>query len=91
MASCQNSTPLPLALLRDVSCPLCCTFFTPMTVEASIADDTVIISLLHKDESEHGPVVDEFVKWCDDAFPQLNTTKTKDKFIDFRRNQGIYQ
>lgn len=34
-----------------------------MTVETRLkcADDTVIISLLHKHESEHGPVVAEFV------------------------------
>ena len=49
------------------------------------ADDTVIISLLRKDESEHGPVVDEFVQWCDEAFLQLNSTKTKDMVIDFRK------
>ena len=49
------------------------------------ADDTVIISLLQNDESEHGPVVNEFVSWCDEAFLQLNTSKTKDMAIDFRR------
>ena len=36
------------------------------------ADDTVIVSLLHKHESQHGPVVDEFVSWCDKSFLQLN-------------------
>lgn len=34
-----------------------------------LSDDTVItvmiITLLQNDEAEHGPVVDEFVKWCD--------------------------
>ena len=35
--------------------------------------------------SEQGPLVDEFVKWCDEAFLQLNATKAKDMVIDFRR------
>lgn len=34
-----------------------------------------MISLLQNNEAEHGPVVYEFVKWCDEAFFQLNTTK----------------
>ena len=50
--------------------PITVHFFTLMTVEASrhileFADDTVIISLLCKDESEHGPVVDMLVQRCD--------------------------
>ncbi len=27
------------------------------------ADDTVIVSLLHNNESGHGPVIEEFVTW----------------------------
>ncbi len=49
------------------------------------ADDTVIVSLLENNEMCHGPVVDDFVKWCDDACLQLNVSKTKDihlKYID---------
>ena len=49
---------------------------------------TVIVSLLHKHESQHGPVVDEFVSWCDKSFLQLNISKTKIMAIDFRRNQS---
>ena len=48
------------------------------------ADDSVIISLLDDNEASHGPVVDDFVSWCDEAFLQLNVTKTKDMCIDFR-------
>lgn len=33
-----------------------------------LANDTVIISLLYKNESEHGQVVCEFVKWCRQTF-----------------------
>ena len=50
------------------------------------ADDTVIVSLLHDDESSHGPVIDYFLKWCKNSFLNLNVTKTKDMCIDFRRH-----
>ncbi len=49
------------------------------------ADDSVIVSLLHDDEDSHGPVVDDFLSWCNDAFLQLNVTKMKEICIDFRR------
>ncbi len=50
------------------------------------ADDSVIVSLLQGNEYNHGPVVDNFVKWCEDSYLQLNITKTKDMAIDFRKN-----
>lgn len=49
------------------------------------ADNSVILSLLHGTENNHGPVVDEFVQWCDKSFLKLNVAKTKDMSIDFRR------
>lgn len=42
-----------------------------------LADDTVIVSLLENNEICHGPVVDDFVKWCDDPCLQLNVCKTR--------------
>ncbi len=50
------------------------------------ADDSVIVSLLNNEETSHGPVIDHFVTWCQDAFLELNAFKTKDMRIDFRRN-----
>lgn len=50
------------------------------------ADDSVIVSLLQEGENNHGPVVDDFVKWCEDSHLQLNLAKTKDMTIDFRKN-----
>ena len=50
------------------------------------ADDSVIVSLLHDHESDHGPVLGNFIEWCDDSFLPLNGDKTKEMFIDFRRN-----
>ncbi len=44
------------------------------------ADYTVIVSLLHNNESDHGPVIEEFVTWCDESY----LIKTKDMIIDLR-------
>lgn len=49
------------------------------------ADDTALISLLREDEQEHGIVLNEFISWCDDSHLLLNTAKTKELTIDFRR------
>lgn len=49
------------------------------------ADDTVIVSLLNNEETSHGPVIDHFATWCQEAFLELNTCKTKDMCIDFRQ------
>ena len=50
------------------------------------ADDPVIVSLLQGTENSHGPVTDDFVRWCEDSHLQLNESKTKDMAIDFRKN-----
>ena len=48
------------------------------------ADDS-IVSLLNGKESEHGPVLNDFIAWCDSAHLHLNVSKTKDMVIDYRR------
>lgn len=48
------------------------------------ADDTAVISLLERDETEHGPVLHEFVDWCEASQLHLNTSKTKELVFDFR-------
>lgn len=45
------------------------------------ADDTALISLLQKDEMEHGPVLNEFISWCDDSHLILNAAKTKEPLL----------
>ncbi len=40
------------------------------------------MSLLHNNESGHGPVIEEFVTWCDESYLELNLIKTKDKILD---------
>lgn len=49
------------------------------------ADDSVIVSLLDNNEDGHGPVLNDFLSWCSDAFLDLNISKTKEVCIDFRR------
>lgn len=44
------------------------------------------MSLLNRDETEHGPVLDDFIAWCYSAHLQLNVAKTKDMTVDFRHN-----
>ena len=51
------------------------------------ADDSVIVSLLDSSETEHGPVVDDFISDCNDSYLSINVAKTKDMLIDFRRSQ----
>ena len=74
---------LPLALPRVVS-PLLYILYTNDCRSQQMnrhilkfADDTIILGLLHRHESQHGPVVDEFVSWCDKSFLQLNILKQK--------------
>lgn len=41
------------------------------------ADDSVIVSLLQEDEISHGPVVDDFVHWCEKSYLQFNISKIR--------------
>lgn len=45
--------------------------------------------MLHKQESENGPVVRDIIKWCDKAFLQVNPAKTKGMMI-FEENHPAY-
>ena len=55
------------------------------------ADDTVIIALLSNRANDYFSQVDEFTQWCDDHYLTLNTTKTKEMVIDFRRNGADHE
>lgn len=46
-----------------------------------------MVSLLEDGEGEHGPVLDSFLDWCNKSNLILNTKKTKEMSIDFRRSQ----
>ncbi|XP_045071977.1 uncharacterized protein LOC123485150 [Coregonus clupeaformis] len=64
-----------------------CTSSHPDRHLVKFPDDTALISLLHDDEEHHGPVLDYFVEWCDESHLVLNTNKTKDMCIDFRKRR----
>ncbi len=51
------------------------------------ADDTVILSLLHKDMdlSSYHSEIDIFIQWCDTNCLVLNVQKTQEMVLDPRR------
>lgn len=92
MVSSQICGSPLLVHLRDVYFPHSFIFSTQTAAEANLridiikfGDDSVIVSLLKGGELDHGPVVNDFVSWCKEAFLELNVAKTKDIIIDFRR------
>ncbi len=42
------------------------------------ADGSVTVRLLKDNETCHGPVVSEFLLWCNDSSLKLNVLKTKE-------------
>ena len=48
-----------------------------------LSDDTALLSLFSNDEVGHGPVLNDFVAWCDRSYLCLNAKK--DMCIDFRK------
>ena len=55
------------------------------------SDDTVLLSLLQGSEVDHGPALPEFIDWCDENFLDLNVSKTKEMFIDFRHANIVHK
>ncbi|KAF7649735.1 hypothetical protein LDENG_00136880 [Lucifuga dentata] len=55
----------------------CCTSTFSNRHFIRYADDTAL--------EEHGPVLDYFLNWCEKSNLLLNTTKTKETSIDFRK------
>lgn len=49
-------------------------------------DDSVTVSLLSSNDSEHDPVVNKFVSLCKSPFLNINVAKMKDMCTDFRSN-----
>lgn len=73
---CSTSSPQacamsPLFILYSECCH--CIFESSLIIE--YADDSVILSLLQDHEMSHGPVLYNFIKWCEE---QRNVAKTKD-------------
>ena len=55
-----------------------CRSIRPNRYFIKFSDDTALLSLLSNDEVGHGPVLNDFVAWCDRSYLCLNATKTKD-------------
>ena len=53
------------------------------------ADDSVIVSLLNGDDSDHGPVLNDFIDCCKSSFLDINVSKTKEMHIDFRKKPSV--
>ena len=49
------------------------------------ADDAAIVSLQESADLEYRNVVNSFISWCKENFLILNTKKTKEMIIDFRK------
>ncbi|XP_013868639.1 RNA-directed DNA polymerase from mobile element jockey [Austrofundulus limnaeus] len=55
------------------------------------ADDTTVIGLIRdNDEAAYREEVDRLAEWCDKNNLQLNTEKTKELIVDFRRNADLH-
>lgn len=52
------------------------------------ADDTVVLSLFKQGDTEHGPILNYFLDWCESSHLQINVSKTKDMMIEFYNSVG---
>ncbi len=80
MVFCPIGKALLLGLLKGVSCLytyMCQSSYDNRTI-IKYEDDLVIVSLLQEDEISHGPVVNDFVHWCEKSYLRLNISKNKD-------------
>ena len=57
------------------------------------ADDTVLAGFLTGPDSEvaYDKAIQDLISWCDNNYLHLNTSKTKELIIDFRRQQTLKQ
>ena len=61
----------------DESCPV-----------VKFADDTELVGKIKYDEDAiYHKQIENFVNWCDKNYLYLNVSKTKERCIDFRKNQ----
>ena len=48
------------------------------------ADFTAILGMIRGDENNYRSNIEQFIKWCDDNYLQLNQSKLKEITVDFR-------
>ena len=58
---------------------------TDRFVCVKFSDDTAIVSLLLDDQDDHGPVVSDFVNWCDESYLGLNAVSYTHLTLPTRR------
>lgn len=68
-----------------------CTSTKPSCSLVKYADDTVITGYLFNDPHEYISQVEDFVLWCDNHYLSLNTSKTKEIIVDFRKGNTIHE
>lgn len=52
------------------------------------ADDSIIVSLLNHGNTDHGPVVGDFIEWCN-SYLSINVAKTKELIVDFSKSPTL--
>ena len=63
--------------ITDESCPV-----------VKFAHDTELVGKISNDEDDiYHKQIENFVNWCDKKYLYLNVSKTKEMYIDFRKNQ----
>ena len=67
-----------------------CTPTHPTNTIIKFADDTTVIGLISEDdESAYRDEVQKLTVWCSDNNLSLNTTKTKELILDYRRQSAV--
>uniref|UniRef100_A0A8C7XV90 Reverse transcriptase domain-containing protein n=1 Tax=Oryzias sinensis TaxID=183150 RepID=A0A8C7XV90_9TELE len=69
-----------------------CTSTHPSNTIIKFADDTTVVGLISgNDESAYQDEVERLCVWCEKNNLILNTTKTKEMVVDYRRNKTVIQ
>ena len=65
-----------------------CSASSPSNLIVKFADDTTVLGLINNnDEKEYRAEVQHLASWCDSNNLALNTKKTKEMIVDFRKKQ----
>lgn len=77
-------SPLLFILYRDD-----CRARQPKCHLVKYDDDTVFLSLLSGPSLQHGPVLQEFVEWCDSSQLELIVGKTKEMVVTSSKRRDL--